>query len=257
MKCISCGAIITSDQKKCPYCGAKNPEYERKALKIKSLEKEHEEAKEQSKKTFKTIWQDKLCNIFLVAAIVLFVCIIGAMIVGNTLGEVLKVFKPSLGKAEYTKQMEEYYGAGDYDLLYKYMSDNELFEKEEFYKYSQAAHMNHTMNEFRVAAYPYIQYAKGEKTKIERSTSAANVVSSAHFMYDWRFAEGETAYLNNVEMDPSNVEMYNEYLDEIRYIFTTYFKLTDEELEDFFYGSGFYVSDYDEVIKERTGYFEY
>lgn len=257
MNCISCGAIVTSDKRKCPYCGAKNPEYERKAIRMRALDRAQEEAKQQTKRTFKTIWEDRLCDIFLAASIVLLVGILGAMAMGKNVGSNLQKYKPSLSKGEFKAQMEEYYAAGEYDELYNFMLRNNLFENEDYYKYSQAANINFSMNRFRAAVYPFVEYVNGDRADTKYTLSADSVMSNAHFVSDWRYAEGEKVYLNQIEMCPENVEFYKQCTDEVRYILINYLMLSEEETDEYLFGQGFYEGDYGTIVKERTGYFEY
>lgn len=257
MNCVSCGAIITADKKKCPYCGAINPEYDRRAKKLSALDREMDMAKEQTKRTFLTLWQDRLCNIFLIASIVLFFCIIGAMRVGKNLGNNLQSVKPVVtGKAD-MKVLDEYYNSKEYDRLYEYMTRNNLMGKEEYDKYSQAAAITHCMDKFREAAYMYVEYARGDRDNTKFGFTAEYVVDEAHFVYDYRFEEGEAAYLAHRDLDPENEKLYQDCKDEIRMIMTHYLLMTDEEFDDCFETENYYTLDYAEIIKERTGYFEY
>ena len=151
----------------------------------------------------------------------------------------LQSVKPVVtGKAD-MKVLDEYYNSKEYD------------------KYSQAAAITHCMDKFREAAYMYVEYARGDRDNTKFGFTAEYVVDEAHFVYDYRFEEGEAAYLAHRELDPENEKLYQDCKDEIRMIMTHYLLMTDEEFDDCFETENYYTLDYAEIIKERTGYFEY
>lgn len=247
MKCISCGAIVASDQKKCPYCGAKNPEYERKNAIFGFLNSQYIDAKDKT--------QNIIANFLLAAVVLLLVSIVSAMVLGYGLVRTADGIRFIRTGNSHVAKMEEYYTTGEYEKLYSYMEQNNLFEKEKYYKYSQAAHIVQAMNDLRVGVYPFIEYANGERSDTKYTYNVENILSRAHIVEDWRFLEGEKVYLEQIPLCKENEPLYDECMTEMRYIFTGYFGLTNEEFDDCFLKGGYYSNSYAELIKERTDFF--
>lgn len=248
MNCVSCGAIITSDQKRCPYCGAKNPEYERKNAIFSWLDIQYEDAKDRTK--------NRIVNFFLASVVVLFVSIVSAMLLGYGIVKTAEGIRIIQTGNSYVSAMEEYYSQGEYEKLNSFMEQNDLFGKEKYYKYSQAAHIIQGMNDFRAAAYPFVEYVNGERSDTKYTCGADSLVFRAHTVADWRFLEGEKVYLEQVLLCEENEQLYQDCMTEMKYVFLYYFGMTEEEFNDCFYGDGFYSGDYARIIEERTGYFD-
>lgn len=249
MNCISCGALITSNQKKCPYCGAPNPEYERKHLILKRLDNQKKTAEMQTRRTFRTIWQDKLCNICLAASIILFFLSFVAIIIGIIAAGGIKEVLKKTNHSEYYRQMEEYYNAGEYGKLDAYMSENELFDPEYNYRNGQAALMYSYMTNFRVSIYPYVDYLNGNLDKLPPMKSGWTILYDAQNVLCRRLS----AY---PEIHPENQELYDSYRAEIKDVLTTYFNLTEEEFEDCFSDNTFFKPEYEDILLERNDFIE-
>lgn len=245
MNCVSCGAVITSKQKKCPYCGSKNPEYERKFLILRSLDKQQEAAEQEVKRTFKTIWQDKLCNICLVSSILLFVGMFAAVIVSSFVSGGVILFR-GLGKGEEQQaKMEEYYQAGDYGKLDQYMNDYELFDPEKNYRYGQAALLYDFMTHFRVSVYPYIEYMDGGNVDLRYRPGAWSILYNAQMVLCIKNSVYPT-------VDPDNQAQYDAYRKEIKNVFVNYLNITEEEFETWFANDSVTLSEYVEILDERN-----
>lgn len=249
MNCVSCGALITSKHKKCPYCGAKNPEYERKSIILKGLDAEKREAEAETKRTFKTIWQDKLCNICLVASIALFVLSFAAIIIGIIIVGGVRELMLKFNYKEYQTQMDAYFNAGEYGQLDAYMDDNELFDYENNYRNGQAALMYSFMTEFRVNVYPYIEYLHGKNVDLRYRKSAWTILYDAQKTLCWQLSVYP-------DIHPENQAQYDSYRKEIKDVLITYFNLTEEEFEDCFEGGKFYKSEYEDILLERNDFIE-
>ena len=248
MNCASCGAVITSDQKRCAYCGTLNPEYERKHHILRGLERQKRAAEIETKRTFRTIWRDKLCNICLIGSIVLLVLSVGAVLMGIIIAGSLKDFLVASNLGEYSRQMEEYYDAGEYGKLHAYMSDNELFDPKTNYRNGQAALMYRFMTDFRLNTYPYIEYLDGG-VDLPYMKSGWTILYDAQKVLCW----GLSVY---PDIHPDNQQMFDDYRAEIKDVFLTYLGLSDEEFEDCFSDDKFYKSEYDDILLERNDFIE-
>lgn len=249
MNCISCGALIESEQKRCPYCNAINPEYERKTFIRRGLAKQRQEAEVETRKTFKTIWGDKLCNICLIASISLLGLSIVAILVGIILVGGIMNWRVTSNMSHHKQMMDEYFAEGEYGKLNAYMDRYDLFDYEKNYRNGQAALMHSFMVDFRVNVYPYVEYLSEGKAKPQYAKSSWTILYDAQKVLCWKLSVYP-------DIHPDNQQLYDSYRQEIKDILVTYFSLTEEEFEDCYEDGKFYKNEYEDILLERNDFLD-
>lgn len=217
MKCVNCGAQIGLDVEKCPYCRTINAIAVRRKENIEKLEADN---KELEKKVLETSREErwyrihKRVNIVLAGLIVLFFVVAYVMSFVTTV--------------PYSKEelatIQDYYNAEDYENLYYYMSDLNLFGEDGLYEYSQMALLWHNYREvqldFMYAYDEYVETGKYSSWRLEQCVKTG---------YDVL-----TCYISRVydEVSEENAKRNEQFEEEIYMLFTGILEIPEEELSD-------------------------
>ena len=217
MKCVNCGAQIGLDVEKCPYCGTINPIATKRRENIEKLEADN---KKLEKNVLETTKEERWYRIHKRVNIVLAGLIVLLFVVAfvTSLIKVVPYSKKELAT------IQDYYNAEDYENLYYYMSDLNLFGQEGLYEYGQMALLWHnyrdTQLEFMYAYDEYVETGKYSKWRLEHCVETG---------YDVLTCYVSRAY---DEVSEENAKRNEQFEEEIYMLFTGILEIPEEELSD-------------------------
>lgn len=248
MKCKSCGADYKTRELKCPYCGTENVIGRIWLIERSAAYQEYEEAKERVRRKSRIYVFDKVLNrILLVSTALFLLCIIlcFAVFAGY---ELYRNAYRSIHGEEIEHTMEEYYTAGEYRELYKYMSKYDLFGLDH-YAYSQAAFLSFDYDFYKTEALCFLSQSEEEKQEYDYYLRSA--IEYSHDV--WHLDAGLYS-----EPDPNNVEMHETYKKDIMAFWKGMLGMKEEEIEFLTEGEEYLSSkeldDLIETIRKRRAW---
>ena len=168
MKCKNCGANYKTRELKCPYCNTENLigkvwQSERSQAELDY----EEERKKVAKSLLSPYMAERILNRATLILIGLYIVsfLVVVLVIALSFPVQDLIFK--MNKTEIEAQMEEYYSAGEYDLLDIYMDDNYV-ERKDYYTYNQITSQNFNYKSYMEHRLAFENMSKEEQLEDEK-----------------------------------------------------------------------------------------
>lgn len=247
MKCNNCGANFQTDELQCPYCGSRNIVGEEWQRERNLSQNFYEEMKRNFYEHGVLYVIDKVLNKALLLLFVAFIIVFILYMFPSMVEEGILDIKKAILKDQIIGQMEEYHQSGEWDKLEVYMSEYDMFEKEN-YVYCQAAIMERYYQDYMQEFMQYIELPEEEQEEgdyyIERFLRDSRDLYRADCgIYD--------------DLRSANKEKHEQYKEEVLIFWKVSLGLTEEEIQFLIEEDYLYMEDeerYVEIIKERKAW---
>lgn len=232
MKCSNCNGDYRTRELKCPYCGTENLLGSLWVIEISQAERDLKRAKLEKGLRGWTIYD--VNRIVSRISLVLFViAIIGTIIIaGISIGDwgMQELYLIS-HKDGIQEAIETCYEQGDYMKMKSYMDEYELYNKEEYEKYSQLA--------LHCSDYFWVQDLLSKIVQDRRSPKpsemdsyeswTAGILKRSFDVYVWFYQMDERYKL---DIAPENRELFQAWHDEMIALWVGTLCMTDEEIQE-------------------------
>lgn len=157
MKCVSCGASISSRERFCPYCGAENLRAKTRAAERERAERRYDAAYDAAAPALRRRTANKVLNRVLIVEAVLFALFLASIFAVFFLGDAL----PGLGHGGIGAELEALYREERFGELYALLDETDSFG-EDYYEYSQMALLHYDYESFTVSRMEFFAERHGE-----------------------------------------------------------------------------------------------
>lgn len=239
MKCKSCGADYKTRELKCPYCGTENLMGKIWLIERDNARQEYEEAYRETVQKSRLYVFDKILNrIIFVCAGLMLVCVLLAALVWAGYHAYRELYKRTNGE-QINQTMADYYEAGQYWELYRYMSDLDVLD-EDHYLYAQAAFMGFDYEFYKNGVLYFLSMSEEEKQKDDYFLES--VIQYSYQVYSMNGG----LYL---EPYPENEEIYRRNQEEVMAFWRGTLGMTEEEAAFLAEQDQIYTSDIRELAE--------
>ena len=144
MKCPSCYADYSSEEPRCPYCGAENPRYQKKVEQEKKWEDQYQKKKSEVLASSRLLIVKRALNGLILGAVAVFVI----CLVLSVAWELRSDSRQEEQQGAYLEQLEAWYQEGRYALCYGFLLDHILYGPE-YEKYQEAGQLEQDLQSYR------------------------------------------------------------------------------------------------------------
>ena len=159
MKCSNCGGQYKTKELKCPYCGTENLIGHLWMRERSGAELEYEKARKEMGKKGSIYVVNRVVNRVLLISTGMFVAMMALALVASLFVELFSATKKLVGKKEMRTTMQQYHDEGNYQKLYEYMDNHDLFGEED-YDYTQSALLYHSYATYLEDKFAFMELTK-------------------------------------------------------------------------------------------------
>lgn len=247
MKCKSCGANYKTRELMCPYCNTENIIGKLWKAQRTEAELEYERNRRETDKKISPYVVDRVLTRAIVVTVGIFVLIfLGAFLVAYGYEAYVDI-RNDMKKDQIQATMKEYYDNGQYELLYRYMSDMEVMG-EEYYGYTQAALMQTDYESYLTYKCRFLDLPLEEKLEDDYYIEYAIRYSAEVYTLDCGIYH---------ELDPMNAKILEERKLEMEAFWRGTLGMPEEDIayitDEY---ASFYGEEFDAIVKgvkERLG----
>ena len=245
MKCKNCGANYKTRELKCPYCNTENLigkvwQSERSQAELDY----EEERKKVAKSLLSPYMAERILNRATLILIGLYIVsfLVVVLVIALSFPVQDLIFK--MNKTEIEAQMEEYYSAGEYDLLDIYMDDNYV-ERKDYYTYNQITSQNFNYKSYMEHRLAFENMSKEEQ--LEDDYHLKYAIKGSIEVYNCECGDYS-------DVDPSNASVIESMQKEIMAYWIGELLLTEDEIQEILEADRVWnvdVEKFVEIVKER------
>ena len=245
MKCKNCGAHYKTRELKCPYCNTENLIGKIWQSERSQAELDYEEEKKKVGKILLSPYMaERLLNRTIFILIGLYVVSFLTIVLVIALSFPIEDLIFSMNKEKIEAQMEEYYQAGEYELLDIYMTENYV-ERKDYYKYNQVTSMQFDYNSYMAHRLAFENMSKEEQ--LEDDYHLKYAIRSSVEVYNCECGDYS-------DIDSDNASLLENRKKEIMAYWIGELLLTEEEIQEILEADRAWnvdVEKFMEIVKER------
>ena len=245
MKCKNCGANYKTKELKCPYCNTENLIGKIWQSERSQAELDYEEEKKKVGKTLLSPYvANRLLNRTIIILIGLYIVPLLVMTLIIMLSFPIEDLIFSINREKIEAQMEEYYEAGEYELLDIYMTENYV-ERKDYYKYNQVTSMQFDYNSYMAHRLAFENMSKEEQ--LEDDYHLEYAIKDSIAVYNCECGDYS-------DIDPDNAPLLEERQKEIMAYWIGELLLNEEEIQEILEADRVWDVDVEkivEIVKER------
>ena len=245
MKCKNCGAHYKTRELKCPYCNTENLIGKIWQSERSQAELDYEEEKKKVGKILLSPYMaNRLLNRTIFILILLYIIPFLVMTLVVMLSFPIEDLIFSINREKIEAQMEEYYEAGEYELLDIYMTENYV-ERKAYYKYNQVTSMQFDYNSYMAHRLAFENMSKEEQ--LEDDYHLEYAIKDSIAVYNCECGDYS-------DIDPDNAPLLEERQKEIMAYWIGELLLKEEEIQEILEADRVWdvdVEKFVEIVKER------
>ena len=144
MKCPSCYADYSSEEPRCPYCGAENPRYRKKIRREKAWETQYQQKKERVVAASRLLIVKRVFNGLILGCVLIFL----ACLAVSVYFEMREDTRREEGQEAYVERLEQWYQDGQYTRCYALLLEETLYGSA-YDKYEEAGELAYWLGAYR------------------------------------------------------------------------------------------------------------